>query len=101
MKKEGASIAKQLGVKSLFVNDKGEFFTEENRALISVDKQEERYTKLEFTSAAAPAKEAAPANGAEKVTPPAKKKATNEAAEKVAAPAEVAALGEEAEKAGK
>lgn len=49
-KKQGAAIAKGLGVKSLFVNKGGEFFTEENRASLSVDHNKDQYTELTFTA---------------------------------------------------
>ena len=52
-KKEGAAIAKRLGVKSLFINTKGEFFTEENRALFSEGGKAENTDKLSFTEAEA------------------------------------------------
>lgn len=53
MKAEGAKIAKDLKVKSLFVNTKGEFFTEENRASLSEKGIADNYEKLSFTDAPA------------------------------------------------
>lgn len=56
IKKEAQKIGKQLGVSELFVNTKGEFFTQENLALFSVKGDKESYEKL-TVSIAAEAKE--------------------------------------------
>ncbi|MNY79622.1 hypothetical protein D3C86_2203290 [compost metagenome] len=47
-KDEGAEIAKNLGVKTLWVNDKGEYFTSENLALFSVKNNPELLRKLDY-----------------------------------------------------
>ena len=55
-RKEGAKIAKELGVNSLFVNNKGEFFTEKNRAALSVKNDKNLFTDINFANEAAAGK---------------------------------------------
>ena len=48
-KQEAEKIAKKLNVKTLFVNNKNEFFTSENLASVSVDNDKDKYGKIEFS----------------------------------------------------
>jgi hypothetical protein len=50
LKAQAAEIAAQLKVEVLFVNDKGEFFTEQNRAFLSVGNVKENVAELHFAT---------------------------------------------------
>ncbi|NDV93543.1 hypothetical protein D0T84_01250 [Dysgonomonas sp. 521] len=47
---KGKSIAKQLKTDTLFINDKGEYFTSENRAQLSVNGDKKKYQKLDYST---------------------------------------------------
>jgi hypothetical protein len=44
--KEAQDIAKKYGYKQMFVNNKGELFTSENLASVSVDHDKDKYTEV-------------------------------------------------------
>lgn len=46
---QGTELAKKLGKEKLFVNDKGEFFTHHNHAMLSVGHNADRLAELNFT----------------------------------------------------
>lgn len=47
---KGKGIAKQLKTDTLFINDKGEYFTDENRAQLSVKGDKKKYQKLDYST---------------------------------------------------
>lgn len=48
--KNGKSIARQLKTDTLFINEKGEFFTSENLAQLSVKGDKNKYQKLDYST---------------------------------------------------
>jgi hypothetical protein len=47
---KGKGIAKQLKTDVLFINEKGEYFTDENRAQLSVKGDKKKYQKLDYST---------------------------------------------------
>ncbi|MBD8348583.1 hypothetical protein [Dysgonomonas sp. HGC4] len=47
---KGKEIAKDLKVKKLYLNDKGEFFTSQNLASLSVKADKKKYTTLDYST---------------------------------------------------
>lgn len=47
---EGAAIAEKLRVNGLFINKKGEYFTSENLAALSVGGKKDQYARLDFSA---------------------------------------------------
>lgn len=51
-RKEGEEHAKALKTNVIYINDKGEFFSTENLAQLSVDGNKKKYQKLDFAPVA-------------------------------------------------
>jgi len=47
---KGKGIARQLKTDTLFINEKGEYFTSENRAQLSVKGDKKKYQKLDYST---------------------------------------------------
>lgn len=48
IRNKGQELASKMKVNSLYVNDKGEFFTTQNLASLSVDGKKDRYQEINF-----------------------------------------------------
>jgi len=74
-KNKAAEIARNLGVNTLYANDKGEFFTQKNLAMNSVGSDAKKVEEFKFSKAEAETPEATEVEETETKSAPAKKPA--------------------------